>query len=172
CAHTATRLPMVPLGTNIAAGLPSSSAQCASRALTVGSSPQTSSPTSAVAIARRIPSSGTVKVSLRRSIGLSLIVVLVSPGAAGRPGGRAGQGTPARRVADEADAVAAGPLGAIQGVVGEAQQLARVTGVVGIRDAADADRDPHRRGVDAEAQVHVADRAADLLGDQPRLLAV
>ena len=39
-------------------------------ALTVGSSPKTSSPTSASAMARRIAASGFVTVSLRRSIGL------------------------------------------------------------------------------------------------------
>ena len=51
------------------ASLPSSSAARSSRALTVGSSPNTSSPTSAAAIARRIASVGVVTVSERRSIG-------------------------------------------------------------------------------------------------------
>src|SRR5579884_4041876 len=130
CAHTATRLPIVPLGTNSAACLPSSAATCASSALTVGSSPQTSSPTSASAIALRIPASGTVKVSLRRSIGLPSLVI-------------ADQGTPPRSVVDEAHPVAPRALGAVQRVVGEAQQLARVAGVVGEGHAADADGDAH-----------------------------
>ena len=63
-----TRLPIVPLDTNSPASLPSSSAARASSALTVGSSPNTSSPTSAEAIARRISSVGWVTVSERRSI--------------------------------------------------------------------------------------------------------
>ena len=45
---------IVPLGTNSAASLPSSAAARASSAAAVGSSPQTSSPTSAPAIAARI----------------------------------------------------------------------------------------------------------------------
>src|SRR5215210_24623 len=52
----------------MAASLPRSSATYSSRRLTVGSSPKTSSPTAAPAIARRIPSVGFVTVSLRRSI--------------------------------------------------------------------------------------------------------
>ena len=50
----ATRLPIVPLATNRPASLPSRSAARSSSALTVGSSPKTSSPTSASAMARRI----------------------------------------------------------------------------------------------------------------------
>ena len=63
-----TRLPIVPLATNSPASLPSSSAARASRALTVGSSPNTSSPSSASAIARRMAGVGWVTVSERRSM--------------------------------------------------------------------------------------------------------
>src|SRR6185437_13511997 len=59
---------MVPLGTKIAASREKTRAAEASRRLTVGSSPYTSSPTSASAIARRIAGVGRVTVSLRRSI--------------------------------------------------------------------------------------------------------
>ena len=61
------RLPWVPLVTSTAASLPSISAAIASSRLTVGSSPATSSPTSAVAMAWRISGVGRVFVSLRRS---------------------------------------------------------------------------------------------------------
>src|SRR5260370_634598 len=58
---------MQPEGTNSAASMPKiSAARCSSR-LTVGSSPYTSSPTSASAIARRISAVGRVTVSLRKS---------------------------------------------------------------------------------------------------------
>src|SRR2546423_15088274 len=60
-------LPMVPLGTYTAASRSNSAATSASRALTDGSSPYTSSPTSASAIARRMPAVGRVSVSERRS---------------------------------------------------------------------------------------------------------
>ena len=60
-------LPIVPEGTNTAASLPTAAAARSSSAITVGSSPQTSSPTSAVAITRRIASVGRVKVSERNS---------------------------------------------------------------------------------------------------------
>ena len=63
-----TRLAIVPEATNSPASLPSSSAARSSSALTVGSSPQTSSPTSAAAIARRIAAVGFVTVSERRSM--------------------------------------------------------------------------------------------------------
>src|SRR5262245_36358068 len=65
---------MVPEGTNRAASLPSSAATRSSRRLSVGSSLKTSSPTSAEAIAARIPAVGRVTVSLRRSIKLSGMV--------------------------------------------------------------------------------------------------
>src|SRR6185369_15940971 len=58
---------IVPEGTYSAASLPSSPAANDSRRLTVGSSPYTSSPTSASAIARRISGVGLVTVSERRS---------------------------------------------------------------------------------------------------------
>ena len=59
---------MVPEGTKRAACLPRRWAMFASSALTVGSSPMTSSPTSALAMAWRISGVGFVTVSLRRSI--------------------------------------------------------------------------------------------------------
>src|SRR5579872_5902515 len=59
---------MVPVATKSPASLPMiSAARCSSRFI-VGSSPYTSSPTSASAIARRIAAVGRVTVSLRRSI--------------------------------------------------------------------------------------------------------
>src|SRR5689334_11271953 len=64
----ASWLAMVPVGTQTAASLPSIPATRASSALTVGSSPYTSSPTSAAAMALRIPWVGLVTVSLRRSM--------------------------------------------------------------------------------------------------------
>src|SRR4051794_4242889 len=62
---------MVPDDTNRAASLPSSAATRCSRWLTVGSSPKTSSPTSAAAMAARMPAVGRVTVSLRKSTKLS-----------------------------------------------------------------------------------------------------
>src|SRR5688572_6511885 len=59
---------MVPEGTNSARSLPSSSATRSSSARTLGSSPYTSSPTSAAAITRRISAVGRVTVSERKSI--------------------------------------------------------------------------------------------------------
>src|SRR5919201_3323694 len=59
---------MVPEETKSAASLPSSWAIRSSSWLTVGSSPKTSSPTSAEAIACRIPGPGRVTVSERRSM--------------------------------------------------------------------------------------------------------
>src|SRR6266480_283792 len=64
---TETRLPIVPDATKRPASLPIRSAATASRRLTVGSSSQTSSPTSARAIASRISGVGSVSVSERRS---------------------------------------------------------------------------------------------------------
>src|ERR1051325_7081695 len=68
CAHTETRLPWVPDVTKTAASLAMRSAAIASRRLTVGSSSQTSSPTSARAIASRIAGVGRVIVSERKSM--------------------------------------------------------------------------------------------------------
>src|SRR5262245_40225082 len=59
---------MVPEGTYSAASFPSNWAVTSWRRLTQGSSPKTSSPTSASAMARRMPGEGLVTVSLRRSI--------------------------------------------------------------------------------------------------------
>src|SRR6266850_1359484 len=67
CVTTETRLPWVPEVTKRPAGLPSRSAASASKRRTVGSSPQTSSPTSARAMASRISGVGSVSVSERRS---------------------------------------------------------------------------------------------------------
>src|SRR5215203_2405518 len=61
-------LVIVPEGAYRAASLPSNPATYSSSRFTVGSSPNTSSPTGASSIARRIPSVGRVTVSLRRSI--------------------------------------------------------------------------------------------------------
>jgi len=68
CVVVAIRLPIVPVGTKRPASLPSSAAPRSSSALIVGSSPKTSSPTTASAIAARISGVGSVTVSLRRSI--------------------------------------------------------------------------------------------------------
>src|SRR5262245_27214026 len=67
-ASTQTRLPWVPEVTNSPASLPSRSAAVASSRSTVGSSPHTSSPTGARAIASRISGVGMVRVSDRRSL--------------------------------------------------------------------------------------------------------
>src|SRR5919109_5457335 len=67
CATTQTRLPCVPDVTKSPASLPSRSAAAASSRWIVGSSPQTSSPTSARAMASRISGVGSVSVSERRS---------------------------------------------------------------------------------------------------------
>ena len=64
----ARRLACVPLATNNAASLPNISAVIASSRFTVGSSPNTSSPTSAAAMASRMAWVGRVTVSLLRSI--------------------------------------------------------------------------------------------------------
>src|SRR5580704_11770048 len=67
CASTEIRLPCVPEETNRAASLPVRRAAVSSSRRTVGSSSQTSSPTSARAIASRMAWVGSVKVSDRRS---------------------------------------------------------------------------------------------------------
>src|SRR5947199_4085306 len=64
---TAIWLAIEPVGVNSAASCPNIAATRASSALTVGSSAYTSSPTSAAAIAARIPAVGFVTVSDRRS---------------------------------------------------------------------------------------------------------
>jgi hypothetical protein len=65
---TPIRLPMVPLGRKTEAALPRRAAATSSSRFTVGSSPNTSSPSGAVVIARRISGVGCVTVSERRSI--------------------------------------------------------------------------------------------------------
>ena len=67
-ARTASTFDIDPVGMNSAASCPNSPATRSSSAATVGSSPYTSSPTSAAAIAARIASVGLVRVSERRSI--------------------------------------------------------------------------------------------------------
>src|SRR6266850_6458054 len=64
---SAARFDWVPEGKNSAASKPKISAARACRRLTVGSSPKTSSPSSASSIAWRIPAEGRVTVSERRS---------------------------------------------------------------------------------------------------------
>src|ERR1700741_4851369 len=61
---------MHPLGKKRAASLPSSAAIRSSSRCVVGSPSRSSSPTSAAAIAARIPGVGLVTVSLLRSIGM------------------------------------------------------------------------------------------------------
>src|SRR6185436_19261245 len=80
CATTETRLPIVPDATKTAASLPRREAAIASRRWTVGSSPHTSSPTSARAMASRISGVGSVSVSERRST-MSCTRVLLTLGA-------------------------------------------------------------------------------------------
>src|SRR5690349_16885654 len=62
-------LAMEPDGANSAASCPNSVATRFCRSLTLGSSPNTSSPTGAAAIAARMPSVGLVIVSARRTTG-------------------------------------------------------------------------------------------------------
>ena len=64
---TEMRLPIVELGRKSAASFPNSAAARSCSEFTVGSSPHTSSPTAASAIALRMPSDGRVTVSLRKS---------------------------------------------------------------------------------------------------------
>src|SRR4051794_38057596 len=70
CAITAARLDCVPDGKKSPACMPKRSAQTSWSLLTVGSSPNTSSPTAASAMALRMPGEGWVTVSLRKSTGL------------------------------------------------------------------------------------------------------
>src|SRR5919201_4512022 len=68
---TAIWFAIEPVGVNSAASCPNSAATSACNALTVGSSPYTSSPTSAAAIAARMAGVGLVTVSDRRYTGRS-----------------------------------------------------------------------------------------------------
>ena len=79
CTSSAIWLHMVPEGRNTAASLPRSAATRSCRALVVGSSPFCSSPTSASAMALRMPGEGRVAVSLKRSMSL-LDVIGGAPG--------------------------------------------------------------------------------------------
>src|SRR6516162_9497851 len=74
CVITPTRFDCVPEGTYIEASKPSISATSASSALMLGSSPKTSSPTGASAIAARIAAVGRVTVSLRKSVAMVCLV--------------------------------------------------------------------------------------------------
>jgi hypothetical protein len=65
---TASTLAIDPVGVNSASSFPNRSATRCWSSTTVGSSPYTSSPTSAAAMARRIAEVGRVSVSERRSI--------------------------------------------------------------------------------------------------------
>src|SRR5438270_13988640 len=62
------RLPIVPLGTKVAASLPIREAATSRSRFVVGSSPNTSSPSVDSTIARRISGVGMVTVSERRSM--------------------------------------------------------------------------------------------------------
>lgn len=73
----AARLPIVPVGTNRAASLPNISATILSSSFTVGSSLNTSSPTTASFMACLISGVGLVMVSLRRSTTLGLAILLL-----------------------------------------------------------------------------------------------
>src|SRR5262245_6169970 len=68
CRRQAMALAMVAEGRKMLAALPSNAATCTCKALVVGSSPRCSSPTTAWAIACRMPGVGWVTVSLYRSI--------------------------------------------------------------------------------------------------------
>src|SRR5256886_13000061 len=82
---SAHRLPMVPLGTKSEASFPTiSAARCCSRWI-VGSSSQTSSPTSAAAIAARIDAVGSVNVSLRNSTVRAILPLFSQLGIDQRP---------------------------------------------------------------------------------------
>src|SRR5262249_60419047 len=73
----ATSFAIVAVGTKTASSWPSSSATRRSSTLTVGSSRRCSSPTSAFAIASRIPGDGCVFVSERRSITLATLATTI-----------------------------------------------------------------------------------------------
>src|ERR1700736_6454532 len=145
CAATAARLPIVPLGTNTAASLPSRSAISASRRFTVGSSPHTSSPTSARAMAARMRESGTVKVSLRRSmmvVGTGAGLRFLRAGTVYHSHGSPPSGHSMLGIRRHARAVPAGPFRAVESLVGQAEQFARAVDVLRERRATDADGDP------------------------------
>src|ERR1700692_3197923 len=144
---------MVPLGTNTAAGLPSRGAISSSRRRTVGSSPQTSSPTSACAMAARIPSSGTVSVSLRRSTmpGADIALTLHDLRILNHRRRRSRRRWVVRGTG-HARAIASHPFGPVERVVGEAEQLGSVVRVLGERGHPYADGQTQR---DATGKVDV-----------------
>src|SRR5262245_41093040 len=88
---SAARLLCVPDGMNSAASLPSIDAIRSCSALTVGSSPNTSSPSGAAIIASRIAGVGRVTVSLRRS----MVAVIFAPRATSTPPDSPGKCGPA-----------------------------------------------------------------------------
>lgn len=82
----AIRLAMVPDGVNSPASFPNAAAACSSSARTVRSSPNTSSPTTASAMACRMAGVGRVTVSLRKSetFGCGSVDAMADPFPAGR----------------------------------------------------------------------------------------
>src|SRR5256886_5327842 len=81
----AQRFPMVPPGKKTGASLPPIPAARRCRRWIVGSSSQTSSPTSAAAIAARIDSVGSVNVSLRNSTVRAILPLFSQLGIDQRP---------------------------------------------------------------------------------------
>src|ERR1035437_6018603 len=156
-AASEARLPMVPLGTNTAASLPRRAAISSSSRRTVGSSPHTSSPTSASAMTRRISASGVVKVSLRRSTGTD------------DAGDIAGNLRVGVVIAGHAHPVATGVLGIVEGGVGRRQEFLRRGGVLGVGGAPDAHGQRHRLPAAVDGNHDGLGGGADLLGDHARI---
>src|SRR2546426_7142423 len=99
---TETTLPMVPEATKRPASFPSRSAAIDSSRLTVGSSSQTSSPTSARAMASRISGVGSVNVSDRRST-MSCTWLPLGSETHGRPTTPLGEPVLSRQAAEQLD---------------------------------------------------------------------
>src|SRR5437867_7096921 len=99
---TETTFPIVPEATKRPASLPSRSAAIASSRLTVGSSSQTSSPTSARAMASRISGVGSVSVSDRRST-MSCTWLPLGSETNGRPPAPLGEPVLDRQAAEQLD---------------------------------------------------------------------
>src|SRR5512143_106568 len=78
CVITPMRFDCVPDGTNSAASKLRSAATSSCRALPDGSSPNTSSPTRAAAIAARIAGVGRVTVSLRKSVAMDCLASVLA----------------------------------------------------------------------------------------------
>src|SRR6267143_6433144 len=122
CVTTETRLPCVPAVTKSPAGLPSRCAASASRRRTVGSSPQTSSPTSARAMASRISGVGSVSVSDRRST-MSCTWLPLGSETHGRPPAPLGEPVVDRQAAEELDRLV--PLALVEVHLGEQEERFR-----------------------------------------------